>query len=215
MGATYKLLRLASPSYYTYDSDATGNTMYDIISGGIDVILGPDGYYYQDLGKDAQGNQRYGSLLYADFTGTTGVFNQAIATVGNVKGMIDLGGFDFSRTEYDQYILTILAQHNYDVAATDAYLREYWGADYEENAAEYKLQEVYEGINHGQSRDYTAEMRGYLSKMITSGDTKGCIPVDERLAELLQMLMDKYTFAGVENSWTKLCYYYDYLAPEK
>ena len=40
-------------------------------------------------------------------------------------------------------------------------------------------------------------------------------PVDARLAELLQMLMDKYTFAGVENSWTKLCYYYDELGPEK
>jgi hypothetical protein len=39
--------------------------------------------------------------------------------------------------------------------------------------------------------------------------------VDARLAELLQMLMDKYTFAGVENSWTKLCYYYDELGPEK
>lgn len=215
VGATFKLLRLASPSYYTYDSDATGDTMYDIISGGIDVILGPDGYYHQDLGKDAQGKQRYGSLLYADFTGTTGVFNQAIATVGEVKGMIDMGGFDFSRTEDDQYILSVLAEHDYDIAATDAYLREYWGADYEANAAEYHLQEVYEGISHGQSRDYTAEMRGYLSKMIPSGDTRGCVPVDARLAELLQMLMDKYTFAGVENSWTKLCYYYDELGPEK
>jgi ethanolamine transporter len=33
------------------------------------------------------------------------------------------------------------------------------------------------------------------------------------LAQLLQMLMDKFTFAGVENSWTKLCYYYDHLGP--
>ena len=136
-------------------------------------------------------------------------------TVGEVKGMIDMGGFDFSRTEHDQYILSVLAEHDYDIDATDAYLREYWGADYEANAAEYHLQEVYEGISHGQSRDYTAEMRGYLSKMLPSGDTRGCVPVDARLAELLQMLMDKYTFAGVENSWTKLCYYYDELGPEK
>ena len=33
-------------------------------------------------------------------------------------------------------------------------------------------------------------------------------------AELLQKLMDKYTFADVDQSWLKLCYYYDYLGPE-
>ena len=35
--------------------------------------------------------------------------------------------------------------------------------------------------------------------------------VTERLAEILQLLMDKYTFENVDHSWTKLCYYYDYL----
>ena len=49
-----------------------------------------------------------------------------------------------------------------------------------------------------------------------SGSAKervGCVEVDAELAELLQKLMDKYTFAGVDHSWTKLCYYYDYLGP--
>ena len=32
---------------------------------------------------------------------------------------------------------------------------------------------------------------------------------DAKLAELLLMLMDKFTFEGVENSWTKVCYYYN------
>lgn len=214
VGATFDLLRLASPSYYTYDSDATGETMYDIISGGIKVILGPDGYYHQDLGKDAQGNQKYGSLLYADFTGTTGIFNRAIATVGQNKGMIDMGGFDFSKTEHDQYVISILEKYNYDITAADAYLRSYWGEDYDANAHEYQLEEVYEGKYHGRGQDYTAEMRSYLNKMITSGATNGCVVVDARLAELLQLIMDKYTFAGVEHSWTKLCYYYDHMGPE-
>ena len=35
-----------------------------------------------------------------------------------------------------------------------------------------------------------------------------------QLAELLQMLMEKYTFENVDQSWLKLCYYYDYLGPE-
>ena len=215
VGATYELLRLASPSYYTYDSDASGDTMYDIIAGGIDVVLGPDGYYYQDLGKDAQGNQKYGSLLYADFTGTTGLFSHAIATVGQVKGMIDMGGFDFSKTENDLYVISILEKYNYDVAAADAYLRNYWGEEYDQNAQEYMLEDVYEGTYHGRGQDYTNEMRGYLAKMITSGATQGCVPVDARMAELLQMIMDKYTFAGVEHSWTKLCYYIDHMGPKK
>lgn len=215
MGATYELLRLASPSYYTYDSDATGDTMYDIIAGGIDVVLGPDGYYYQDLGKDAKGNQKYGSKLYADFTGTTGVFNQAVATVGQVKGMIDLGGFDFSKTENDLYVISILEKYNYDTAAADAYLRGYWGEEYEKNAQEYLLEDVFAGKYHGRGQDYTEEMRGYLKKMIASGATKGCVEVDARLAELLQMVMDKYTFAGVDHSWTKLCYYIDHMGPKK
>ena len=215
MGATYELLRLASPSYYTYDSDATGETMYDIITGGIDVVLGPDGFYYQDLGKDEQGNQKYGSLLYADFTGSTGVFSHAIATVGQVKGMIDMGGFDFSKTENDLYVISVLEKYNYDVDAADAYLRSYWGEEYETNAQEYLLEEVYAGKYHGRGQDYTEEMRSYLSKMITTGATKGCVAVDERLAQLLQLIMDKYTFAGVDHSWTKLCYYIDHMGPKK
>ena len=214
VGATYELLRLASPSYYTYDGDATGDTMYEIIAGGIDVILGPDGYYYQDLGKDAQGNQKYGSLLYADFTGTTGLFSHAIATVGQVKGMIDMGGFDFSKTEQDLYVISILEKYHYDVDAADTYLRSYWGEDYEENAQEYMLQDVYAGTYHGRGQDFTEEMRGYLSKMIRTGAAEGCVAVDARLAQLLQLIMDKYTFAGVDHSWTKLCYYIDHMGPE-
>ena len=39
----------------------------------------------------------------------------------------------------------------------------------------------------------------------------GCMIVTVELAELLQMLMDKYTFEDVDQSWLKLCYYYDHL----
>lgn len=221
---TYDLLRLASPNYYTYDTNATGDQMYQIITGGIKVILGEDGYYYQDLGLDENGVQQYGSLLYADFTGITGVFSHAIAStpiygqdgnlIDEIKGMIDLGGFDFSKTENDLYILSVLEKYDFDTVAADAYLRSYWGTDYDANAIEYRLEDVFEGKYHGWGKDYTAEMRSYLSKMITSGDTEGCVVVDARLAELLQLIMDKYTFAGVENSWTKLCYYYDHLGPK-
>ena len=43
-------------------------------------------------------------------------------------------------------------------------------------------------------------------------ELEGCVAVDAELAALLQMVMDKYSFRGVKNSWTKLCYYYKNLA---
>lgn len=216
IGSSYRHFRAASPGYFTYDPGATGEEMYYVIAGGIDVVLGEDGYYYEDLGKDANGKQLYGSLLYADFTGLTGIFGNPIATNSGVKGMIDMGGFDFSKTENDLYILAYLEERDGDVEATDAYFRELWGEDYEVYAEEYQLDDIYKGRYHGEGEDLTDEIKTYLSKMDKSGNTErnGCVPVDERLAEILQMLMDKYTFDNVDDSWIKVCYYYDYLGPE-
>jgi hypothetical protein len=42
-------------------------------------------------------------------------------------------------------------------------------------------------------------------------ELQGCVAVNAELADLLWKLMDKYTFAGVKNSWTKLCFYYQHL----
>ena len=223
--ASMELFRLASPGYFTYDTNATGDAMYHLIAGGIDVVLGSDGKYYEDLGKDANGKQKYGSLLYADFTGITALFDTPISTVttkdaqGNtvvIKGMIDKGGFDFSKTEYDLYVLSYLNKHNGDAKAADAELREVWGTDYESNAELYQLEDVFAGRYHGKGQDYTEEMKGYLDDIIKTGSEErhGCVVVTQRLAEILQLLMDKYTFENVDNSWIKLCYYYDYLGPE-
>ena len=232
VGASYDLFRLGSPGYFTYDTNATGDQMYALISGGVDVALGEDGKYYERLGVDASGNNVLGSLLYCDFTGITGVFSNPIATVdaynedgtlkynadgtvAKIKGMIDMGGFDFSKTETDLEILGYLQKFNNDVEATDAYLRQYWGEDYDTNAESYQLADVFEGRYHGRGEDYTQEMRSYLDQMITTGpeELRGCVVVTERLAELLQLLMDKYTFSGVDHSWTKLCYYYQHIGP--
>jgi len=206
--------------------------MYHLIAGGIDVVMGNDGYYHEDLGKDANGKQRYGSIIYADFTGVTSLFSNPIVTVdaydengklvkdenGNVvkiKGMIDMGGFDFSKNEEDLYILGIMEKYNNDLEATRAYLKETWADDYDENAALYMIDDVFAGKYHGTGPDLTVEIKAYQSKMY-SGSAKervGCVPVDARLAEILQMLMEKYTFENVDNAWIKLCYYYDTIGP--
>ena len=219
VGASYEVFKLASPGYFTFVTDELGTAMYHTIAGGIDVVL-KDGYYYEDLGKDASGKQIYGSMLYADFTGVTSLFSNPIATVKDINGktvdgMIDKGGFDFSKTEYDLYILSYLKQNDNDPAKTKEYFKTLWGEDYEANAAEYKLDDVLKGKYHGTGPDLTEEIKGYLSKMYSGSDKErvGCVPVDTRLAEILQLLMDKYTFENVDHSWTKLCYYYDYLGP--
>ena len=217
--------RLASPGPFTYDSDATGDAMYHIIHGGIQAVLGDDGIYYHDLG-----NGKKGSKIYVDFTGVTGIFGSPITTVnaynddgtlkrdedGNVvkiKGMIDLSGFDFSKTEEDLYILGILDKFDGNQEEAIAYLKSTWGEDYDANAKEYKLDDVLAGKYHGNGNDETDKIKAYVSKMITSGSEEkiGCVVATEELAQILQQLMDKYTFSGVEQSWLKLCYYYDYL----
>lgn len=222
-----EVFRIASPGFFTYDTNATGDQMYALIAGGIDVVLGEDGYYYEDLGDGKKG-----SKLYADFTGITGVFSNPITSApvynddgtpkldGNgqpvmVKGMIELGGFDFSKTENDLYILGILDKYDGDTAKAEEYLKALWGEDYDAQAEEYQLSDIFAGRYHGKGEDYTAQIEAYLDDMITTGpeERRGCVPVTEELAEILQLLMDKYTFQNVDHSWTKLCYYYDYIGP--
>lgn len=232
LGTKLDVFTLASPGYFTYDSNATGEDMYHVIAGGIKAVLGADGYYYHDLGKDAGGNQIYGSMIYADFSGVTSLFSNPIASVpsynedgtpeldanGNpvmIKGMIELAGFDFSKSESDLEILAYLRQHDNDIEATDRYLKDMWGDEYEGYAENYQLEDIYEGIYHGEGGDLTDEISTYVSQMIqTEGEMKGCVPVSERLAEILQLLMDKYTFKDVDQAWLKLCYYYKHYGPE-
>lgn len=203
---------LASPGFFTALENQQGE-LTETIAGGIDVVLGED-----KIWREKRNDGREGSILYADFTMTTPIF-----TNKTLEQMIALGSFDFSRTEGDQYILNYLEQFDGDVDACDAYLREMWGDEYDTYDEIYQLQDVYNGIYHGEGEDYTELAEKYLAKKITVGynaDLKetiaegderiGCVIVTEELADLLQTLMDKYTFEGVENSWRKLCYYHQY-----
>ena len=75
------------------------------------------------------------------------------------------------------------------------------------------------GIYHGMpNADFTAIAKSYADQAYTAENAPapelvGCVAVNEELAAVLQRLMDKYTFAGVKNSFTKLCYYYKTLGP--
>ena len=200
---TYEHFHLASPGYFTY-LESTSGQMNQTIAGGIDVALGQDGYYHELLSDGT-----LGSLVYADFKYSTGMFSHSILK------MIELGAFNFSYNETDLIVLAKLDELDGDVDACREYYRNYWGDGYAEWAEIYKLEEVLAGTYHGPGTDRTAEIQAYVSKMITgsSPELEGCVLVDAELAELLQELMDKYTFKGVEHSWTKLCYYYKSIAP--
>lgn len=223
LGETFDLFRACSPGPFTY---IEGGGADHAIIRGINTVLNPeDGYYHEDLGKDADGNQIYGSIVYAYFAGGTVSFGNALAdridtnedgTTKVIPGLISLGAFDFSKNEYDDEILAYLRNNNNDQEATLEALRKDWGTDFEANYEFYKVEEVFAGIYHGEGGDYTAEMQVYVDLMIQDEahpELNGCVPVDARLAELLQMAMDKFTFRGVEQAWQKFCFYYDQLGP--
>lgn len=228
LGATYDLFRLASQGYFTYDTDATGEAMYHLIAGGIDVVLGEDGIYYHDLGDGKRG-----SKLYCDFTGMTSVFSGALADVPAynkdgtpkldengqpvmIQGMISKGQFDFSRSEGDEEVLEALMAAGGDREKAIEYLKATWGEDFEANAEFFQMEEVLDGKYHGTGEDLTDEISAYLDDIITSGPKEriGCVVVTEELAEILTLVMEKYTFENVDHPWTKLCYFYDHLGPQ-
>ena len=208
LGASYKNFISASPGPFTYSTDETGTAMNYTIALGIDVVLGSDGLYRHDMGDG-----KTGSLLYADFYNSTSSITTPISSQGNIKGLIEMGAFDFSKDESDTYVLTAMSYNDNDPEKTKEYLKKQWGADYEANYELFQVEDVLAGKYHGTGEDYTELMREYEKKIITSGaaELRGCVVVDEQLAKILQMLMDKYTFAGVETSWRKMCYYYQTL----
>ncbi len=87
----------------------------------------------------------------------------------------------------------------FDFTRTDDGETSTLGTDCTEQARKIYTNRIVEGYNQ------------QLGEYIEAGDERiGCVIVTEEVAELLQKLMDKYTFEGIENSWTKLCYYHQY-----
>lgn len=202
LGESYKQFMVASPGFFTFpdngDSTDVPTDEGEILSGGIDIMLGSDGYYHEKLADGSEG-----SILYADFIYTTTIFDKSI------QELISTGAFNFALTENDQLIKAYIAKYGDE---TQAKLKEIWGESFEEMAEEYKLADCLEGKWHGTGEDLTDEISVYLEKIIAktqeAPELEGCVAVDQELAVLLQKLMDKFTFNGVDYSWGKLCYYY-------
>lgn len=202
---TGEMFRAASPGPFTYlESDVEG--MNELIAAGVAAQLGDDGFYHA---VNADGT--LGSKFYADFVNTTEAFSGQ-----SILQLIEAGAFDFRHDEVDTVIIQAMKNHTnsdgeFDRDACIEDIKAY----YSENFAniEGQMLEVFAGKYHGTGDDYTERMREIAeTKMITAdGETEGCVEVDEELGQILQLLMDKYTFKNVTTSWRKLCFYYQIL----
>ena len=236
LGEEYYRFSLASPGFFTYHETTSGE-IGKIIAGGIEVdkITVGDKIFFCEKRTD----ERQGSLLYADFTGFTNIFGDKPIYAGDNATIVDLieaDAFNFVYSEYDLHVLKTLEKYNNDKDAARAALLTELGDAYGNTYVDdlgnviegFAVEEVLSGIYHGSGEDYTARVLeiakndmikvGYnelLGENIEEGDERiGCVLVTEELAGILQLLMDKYTFKDVKNSWTKLCYYHEYFGPE-
>ena len=78
----------------------------------------------------------------------------------------------------------------------------------------YQMDDVKEGIYHGNVRDYTADIEKYVERMENDDknpERQGCVAATEELAEILATLIDREVFEDVKHGWLKFCYYYDIL----
>lgn len=230
----------ASPGPFTSLISPSGELTETIIRG-ISIELDQNGIY-----REKRDDGRIGSIVYADFTQYTVIFNGNVfySDDSNRIDMIDAGAFNFSYSEEDLYVLNYLKKVGGDVEKCkadlrlelgDAYNAKYTDVDSEGNpytVTGFAVDEVLAGTYHGKGKDESSAMLEYAKKIIKVGDTIttvsadgktiieeviaegdariGCVAVDAELAKILQQLMDKYTFEGVENSWLKLCCYEQY-----
>jgi hypothetical protein len=186
------LLTLVSSGFFTSSDDE----MSDIITGGVKVELNKeDGLYHVVSGAKADN-----SLVYCDVKVFTAIFTQSL------EDMLILSEDPNSTNAKRPF------DFRYD-SLGEALFNEN-GNWIDENGNEI-LDENGQPIS-AQAGDATAAVRAYINEyMITDENSElyGMVTVNEAFAGILQSLMDKFTFAGVENSWTKLCHYYLYLGP--
>ncbi len=145
---------------------------------------------------------------------------------------------DYSKTEKD---VIILKYYETDPINYKEELREFWGDAYDETYVNETVAGNYHGsildYAKGQTTagvDYTEVMKKYLPVCQNpdapedeqiwifpegveddpESELYGCMVINLELAEILQHLVDKYSYSGVPNAWSKLCVYFEQLNAE-
>ncbi len=196
----YQTGELSTSNYCMYVY-LEANTPYYICSGFDDMYeTGIIQFNIEYIGKSMSlfTSCSFGPFYYSDDFDVTGDIiaggiDVALGDDGyyhELKANGELGSLIYCDFEYYSYF-------NYSI--NELIAAGYFDLTYDK----FEEAEIVGGIN------YTSTMNAYKNRIITDdGETKGCVPVDERLASILQNFMDVYTFKGVDHSWTKLCYYY-------
>ena len=169
---------LASPGYFTTEIKSDGSMSGWIIHGGIDVVKGNDGIW-----REKRTDGRTGSILYADFTMVTPIFEN-----GPLGELIEKGIFDFSVDEDGKPVaggedLTALAREIYNRRIKVGY-----------------NSQLGETIQAGDER---------IGCVIVTDDV--AILLQKLMDKYTLMNGDENgKLFSIENSWTKLCYYHKY-----
>lgn len=202
---TADILTICSVWPFTTDTDFGDDSTPDIennlVTIGIDAVLGEDGFYHEKY-ADGTISDKY---IYVDIKNFY-AFNFSLYQ------MIEKGAYDFTKTEL-----------GYPAFDDEGYLLDYYWEEDENGmvtSPEIKSRRLTD--KNGQlimktdayvdKTDRVKEI--FDTEVIEAPGTEldGCIPVDEEIRIILQSLMDKYTFRGVEDSWQKCCYYYKHIA---
>ena len=211
------LLTIASPGSFTTSDDE----MTDIISGNyVDVELREDGYYHV-IGSKAEDD-----LVYCDIVYINNITGYSLLDCLSEK----FNAFDFTKDEYGKTIYDENGYYLYTMYDEEYNLLQYYVC-YDANGEIYYVSEVgADGYTEENGYTYVKfsadELAGFANancteyvkkyvedNMITdeTSELYGCVKVDEQFAMVLGMLMDKYTFEGIEGSWLKLCYYFKHI----
>ena len=188
LGEEYTMFRYASPAPFTFYVDPeTGNPPVD--GQGNEVYTTIAGGVEVELRNDGYYYVKgTNSKLYVDFT-------MPVVTGFMVDPILSYTYHD-ENADKDVYVKGILERGGFD-----------FSKDADGNA-------VAGGVDYSDRIQWYADNKMILSDGFAGSEASlsaGCVAVDEELAQILQKLVDKYSFKGIENSWTKLCYYFDYL----
>lgn len=190
LGAEYAMFRYASPAPFTFYIDPeTGNPPINDQTGQEEYITVAGG------ATPVLGNDGYyyvgESKIYVDFSLPiiTGFMQKAILSHDYVD-----------EDENPVHVAGILELGGFNFAEDEDGNAVSGGVDYSDRIEWYANNAMIESDGvYGSEASLAA----------------GCVPVNEELAGILQKLVDKYSFSGIKNSWTKLCYYFDYLGAEE
>lgn len=222
---TYQYLAQASEGVFTYEEASDGSIGGYISIANVDVKLGADNYYHPVVNGEIQNNE----YIYADFKYLTSIFTSAsLETLAKTKQttyVLDSNGDKIQKKDSDNKpVVDDNGDPVYETTEVTVF-----NFAYDENLNKLTEAELKAWCLDGQDR--TEDVLKYINEKMDTDEnsvTYGTIKVDATLQNILQQLMNKFTFVNVtentdksktyspvDGSWLKLCYYMVTLGTKK